>query len=86
MYNRFSNKENILTNGDTKMTKKHLVNLARMIKDNSSTTVGRAGGIKHIINYNNFITELSVYCEQENNLFDEDRFRLACGQVCEVQE
>ena len=62
------------------MTRKHFIKLAQLIKDN-----GRVANVRNnpmfVIERGNFINDLCDFLKQENENFDEVKFREATGQI-----
>ena len=57
------------------MSRKHYVQLARIIKDNKLYT---NNSTRKILKFDSFINDLSDVLKQDNNLFDRQRFIQAC--------
>ena len=57
------------------MSRKHYVQLARIIKDNKLYTNNSS---RKILKFDSFINDLSDVLKQDNNLFDRQRFIQAC--------
>ena len=62
------------------MTRKHFIKLAQLIKDN-----GRVANVRNnpmfVIEQGNFVNDLCDFLKQENQNFDEVKFREATGQI-----
>ena len=57
------------------MSRKHYVQLARIIKDNKLYT---NNSTRKILKFDSFINDLSDVLKQDNNLFDRKRFIQDC--------
>ena len=57
------------------MSRKHYIQLARIIKDNKLYT---NNSTRKILKFDSFINDLSDVLKQDNNLFDRQRFIQAC--------
>ena len=62
------------------MTRKHLIKLAQLIKENSKL-VNQRSGVKHVLYYGEFMTGICELLKEENPSFDERKFREASGEI-----
>lgn len=63
------------------MTRKHFIKLASLIKNSSSLSQSYSGGIRHIILRDEFMSELCKFLKEQNQNFDERKFRKATGEI-----
>lgn len=63
------------------MTKKHFIQIARIIKENAKTIEKSNGSIEHVLPLGGTVQALAEYFKSENPLFDESRFVEACGII-----
>ena len=62
------------------MTKKHFIELAKLIKDNGRMSIVRDNPM-FVIDKHKFINGLCDFFKQENPNFDEVKFRQATGEI-----
>ena len=63
------------------MTRKHFIKLANLIKNRACLTHARSGGLRHVLLRDEFMNELCKFLKEENQNFDERRFREATGEI-----
>jgi len=66
------------------MTRKDYIQIAKAIKDSQGVKAEiNPPSFTWDIDYHKFMLQICEYFERDNSLFDENRFRKACGELIE---